>query len=242
VPLTSEDLADAEWLRLLVLGYPKCGKSTTILLTCEKPVYVINCDTESGLHPARRLGAKFIYDRVMTLAEMEKAIATARGLVKTGEAKTVLLDALNYHARHILSQLKEKWLTKNGDEDGRKYWPDYTTRLLNTVERLCDLDCHFIATSHYLQVSEEMGSQIPKSGEGVIPLIEGSVRNQISGIFDDVVFMETRGNTREFVLKTGGKFGPGGRTMAGVDVCDADVGAYWKLCRGASPVEEKKEQ
>lgn len=233
--LSQDDLTKCDYLRLLVLGYPKSGKSTTILLTCETPVHVINCDAKSGLQPARRLGCKFTYERVNGpdyLSQMETAIANCRRMVKGGEVKTVLLDGLNYHARHILGQLKEWSASRNksGESDGRAYWPEYNTRLMNAVERLVDLDCHFIATSHYSQTGPEIEGQAKKSGDGVVPLIEGNVRLQIAGLFDDTIFMERTGDDRIFVLKTGGKFGPGGRNLSGVETCPADVTEYWKLC------------
>jgi hypothetical protein len=101
-------------------------------------------------------------------------------------------------------------------------------------------------------VSKEIDGQIQKTGEGIVPLIQGSARNQIAGMFDDTVFFQRRvgpdpktGKTveiREFLLKDGGKFGPGGRSQDAVDVCPADLRQLWALYQEANEPEEPKKK
>lgn len=234
MPQSQDALERAEFLRLLLLGFPKTGKTTTAILTSPGPIYVINCDQESSLLPARRLGAKFEWDYVRKLADMENAIRCAQMGVQKGKYKTVILDTLTSFARRAREEFEVLSKSAAGEPDGRKYWDWLSKRLLNTCDRLLDLHCHVIVIAHYTEVSKEIDGQLQKTGEGIVPLIQGSARNQISGMFDDVVFFQKNQGKREFLLKDGGKFGPGGRSQDTVDVIEADITELWKLFREAA--------
>lgn len=234
MPQSEEALSKAEFLRTLILGYPKTGKSTSVLLTCEKPVYVVNCDQESSLLPARRLGAKFEWDYVATPQQMESAILTARNGVKAGKYRTVVLDTITNYARHARDYFEEASRTKSGEADGRRFWDALAKNLLNVCDRFLSLRAHVLVLGHYAEVSAEIEGQIRKTGDGVVPLIQGAARNQLPGLFDDVIFFEKKQGKRYFVLQTGGRFGPGTRSLNDdIETCDADIGVLWNLMRDA---------
>lgn len=237
MPQSEDALSKAEFLRTLILGFPKTGKSTSCLLTCEKPVYIINCDQESSLLPARRLGAKFEWDYVDTPAKMESAILSARNGVKAGKYRTVILDTVTNYARHARDHFEQASRSNGGqgEPDGRRYWDALAKNLLNVCDRLLSLRAHVIVIGHYAEVSAEMEGQIRKTGEGIVPLIQGSARNQLPGLFDDVIFFEKKNGKRMFVCQTGGRFGPGTRSLNDdIETCEADVGVLWDLMREAN--------
>ena len=234
MPYTADDLDASEFLKILLLGYPKTGKSTTALITCEKPVYVINCDQKSSLTPAKRRGIKFDWDLVRSISDLDRALLYAEKSVNAGKYKTVMLDTITNMSRRMKLELENRTKNARGESDGRRFWEPLGSKILETADRLVDLDCHVIATGHYSETSGEIDGQLKKSGEGVVPLIPGSARMQLSGIFDDVVFFEKRGDKREFTLKTGGKFGPGGRSLDDVDAVDADIQGLWRLFQEAN--------
>jgi AAA domain len=205
-------------LRLLVLGPPKIGKSVAVVGTCPQPSYVINCDQDDSLdhvqqhHPS----ARFAQERspVHSIDDMERALQTARRLVKEGSVKTVILDTLSGFSQYLIKECEEL------NPDGRKYYPAYTNYIVNVCSRICEIPAHVIVTSHYIETSSEESAEAAKTGPGLVPLLEtrGS-KARVGGQFSDVVFFEySRKLGRIFVTDMQGVWGPGCRNIHGKKV------------------------
>ncbi len=231
MPLKAEDVVKSPYLRLLIMGAPKVGKTTTTLMTCEHPAYVINCDDESSLVPAARKTKEFSYDNVIggdALQRLEGAIAEARKGVKEGRYKTIVWDTISSFAMRIEQILADATDTGKGP-DGRRFWPEYEKRLRNAVDRLFTLKAHVIVLSHYIDVGGEVNeNQLAKTGPGIVPLLGGKARGTIPSLFQDVLFLEKKKEGRVFITSISGVWGPGCRSLPDVTVVPADIMGFWK--------------
>lgn len=237
----SSELSAQEYMRLLILGPPKVGKTYTTLLTCHKPAVVICTDGIASLGPASRAG-KFDYENVDALDhrlpnQMEGALRNITAGVKEGRYKTVILDTLSTYARHLASICEDATRkSPDGPSDGRRFWPDYTKKLLSVIDRLVLLPAHVIVLSHHQHVGGAIDGQTPKSGPGIVPGIPGSPRESVPAVMNDVVFFEKRPNgDRVFVTSMSGVFGPGCRSLQGVEEIPADIREFWKRAHPEKP-------
>jgi hypothetical protein len=233
MPFSASEVESSSYLRLLVLGGPKVGKTRTVIQSAPGPSYVINCDDQFSLKPAAVVRSDFVWDLVTgedatIFQKMENAIGEARRGVKEGKYKTVVWDTLTYYAQRIELVLAGATDTGKGP-DGRRYWPEYEKRLRNVVDRLFSLKAHIIVTAHYIDVKgAAIDNQLEKSGEGIVPLLGGKARATLPAMFQDVVFLEKKGGRRVFTCSSDGIWGPGCRNLEGVSQVDADIGVLWK--------------
>lgn len=231
MPINASECTKSPYLRLLVMAAPKAGKTTTTLMTCEKPAYVINCDDESSLIPAARKTKDFVYDNVMgpnALQAFEGALKEAREGVKAGRYKTVVWDTMTSHALRAEQIYLDSTDTGKGP-DGRRAWPMYEKHLRAAVERLFTLKAHVVILAHYIDVGgSETDAQLAKSGPGIVPLLGGKARATIPSLVSDIVFLEKTKEGRVFRCSIDGVFGPGCRSLSGVDTLPADVMGFWK--------------
>ena len=234
-------------LRMLVMGPGKVGKTSAVLLTAPRPIYIINSDQDDALDPAtelcleRKVPLKFKQSIVQSDKKMDAAIMTAKELVKTEGVKTVVWDTMTNFSKYLLEQCKKATLTKDLKEDGRKFWPLYHSRLESIVDRLFMIQAHIIVVSHFEEnvASEDVPEgSTPKTGEGIVPMLGGKSRKRIGGMFSDVVFVEkkaakeikeTGNEDRIFVTDMEGVWGPGCRSLPGVKSIPADIGAFLKM-------------
>lgn len=244
MPLNANDIEENDYLRLLVMGAPKSGKSVSVLRTCEKPAYVINCDDKLALKGALQFTDEFDYDLVTDLGsgildQMESAIAYARkhtkALGKDGKPnpdrkyKTIIWDTMSFYARHIEQVFLDSTDSGKGP-DGRRAWPQYKKNLINVVERLFMCEAHVIVLSHYLEAGgASVDGQVDKEGPGIIPMLGGQARREVPGLFQDVVFLEKqKDGERVFTTNIDGVWGPGCRSLKGYNSVPADVMGLWE--------------
>jgi AAA domain len=238
-PVPAGSSTRKRFLRMLILGPAKVGKSVAAVCTSPGPVYVINCDNEDALDPAERRTKNFSSNLVYSPDDMEAALKVARKQVADGKAKTIVVDTLsNYAAR-----LEEACLLASGGgnmekADGRRAYQNYEARLRNTVERLFKLEAHVIVCSHYLEIPGKLDTQMEKFGDGIAPLLAGKARGTIPGLFNDVVFLFVRKGVRYFGTAPTGAFGVGCRTLDGYEEVPANVEEFWKL--KSAPLPNKK--
>lgn len=226
MPRLASEVEKSPYLRLMVLGSPKAGKTVACVSTAPGPVYVINSDDPSALRPAGRYTQDFEWDFVRTAAEMEAALLTARKGVKEGKYRSVIWDTISNYAMRLEQELADASAEGNKGPDGRRYWPEYEKRLRNTCERLFHLKAHVVVISHYIDVGGEPNeNQLSKAGPGIVPLLGGKARSTIPALFQDVVFFENRKGERVFVTSSEGVWGPGCRSLESndVDVIPADL-------------------
>ena len=234
MPINASDCAKAAYLRLLVMAPPKAGKTTTTLMTCEKPAYVINCDDDHSLIPAARKTTDFVYDNVFApdpMTSLNKAIKEAADGVKAGRYKTIILDTISVLSRRLMAQLEAPALEMGKQPDGRKTYPEHENRLIGAVERLFRLKAHVIVLSHFIEVGGEAEGQLAKTGAGIAPLLAGKARATIPALFQDVVFLEKKKDkSRVFITSIDGVWGPGCRSLSATEV-PADIMGFWKLAQ-----------
>lgn len=230
MPHKASEIVASRYMRLLVMGGPKAGKTHTVIATAPGPIYVINSDDKYGLTPAARV-ADFEWDLALgnSPQEIETCIVNARKGVKEGRYKTIVWDTLTKYAARIEEVYANATLNAKGDTDGRRYWPLYKKHLHSIIDRLFSLNAHVIVNAHYIESSSVLiDGQTGKSGTGIVPLLGGSARATIPAEFNDVVFLEKKPKGRFFVASAEGVFGPGCRSLPGVNEVEADVGKLWE--------------
>lgn len=242
MPNPSTAVEASSFLRLLVLGGPKVGKTHTVIASCEKPCYVINSDDKFSLKPAARV-CDFTWDLALgsDVQAIESCIHEARVGVKEGRYKTIVWDTLTKYAGRVEDVYAAASANSKGEPDGRRYWQQYRKHLHNVIDRLFALKAHVIVNAHYIENPGALiEGQVNKAGDGVVPMLGGQARTTIPAEFQDIVFLEKRAGKRFFVTSSDGVFGPGCRSLPGMQSCDADIGELWKLMNGKTPLAETK--
>lgn len=232
MPIDSKDLVGSSYLRLLVMGPPKVGKSTTCIGSAPPGgVYVINSDDKYSLRPATKV-REFQCDHVLgnELQGIENALKEARTGVKEARYQTIVWDTITKYAGRVEDVFANATIGAKGEPDGRRYWPAYKKHLHGIIDRLFALKAHVIVTAHYIEQSGVMiDGQIAKQGNGIVPALGGTARASIPAEFQDVVFLEMRpGGKRVFVTSSDGVFGPGCRSLPGVQSVDANIATLWE--------------
>jgi hypothetical protein len=239
MPISSRDLEEEPFLRLLMLGVPKLGKTAAAIATAPGPVYVLLCEATSALKGAKRLNDKpFDYDMITSWESMERGIKEAREGAKAGKYKTIVVDPFSNFAHHI-----EKILRESTDNDARRWSPEYNNRLDHIIEQLFRIPAHVIVISHYIDTGGGVDGE-EKVGEGRLPLLAGKARQLIAAKFNDVIWMDFMNkppkdggeapwldepyNGRVFVTGPQGAWGPGCRSLHGTRILPADIGLLLK--------------
>src|ERR1700682_2874200 len=118
MPISAADLFAGprdNYLRMLLLGPAKCGKSTSAIATSPGPRYVICCDNrDTAMRGAWRRTKDFDVEMVRCAsgsgptanhhawADMSLALKNARdGTVKEKKYKTIVLDTLSEFATNV---------------------------------------------------------------------------------------------------------------------------------------------
>src|ERR1017187_2463653 len=127
MPFSAADVESSAYLRLLVLGGPKVGKTRTVIDTASAAFgegYAINCDDQFSLKPAAAVTNKFQWDPVYSgdlFAQMEKAIKEARDGVRENRYKWILWDTITYYAQRIETIILDSTDTGKGPDGRRAY-------------------------------------------------------------------------------------------------------------------------
>jgi hypothetical protein len=253
MPHAASALERETYLRVLLMGAAKCGKTTTAidsLVRAFGPGYVLVCGDKSGLEPAVRRTKKFEWDLIRDENDMETALKEARRGVKEGKYKWIVNDDFSLYASWLEGALRDASAVANKSKqpDGRRYWPEYKSRLLNIVRRSLDINAHAVFITHFIEQSGEITdpetgvTQRPKSGIGIVPMIGGSAREELPALFKDVIFMEkaARGDERVFKINPQGVWGPGCRSVDGTRDIPADFGEFMKAMSSPAPRERKE--
>lgn len=250
MPQDAGSLEKESYLRALVLGFAKVGKSTTCISSLSAAFgmgYVICCGDKSGMAPAARRTKKFVFDIVRDEEDMEACIKEARRGVKEAGHKWIFVDDFSLYCSFLEGALRAASAAKNksGEPDGRRWSPEFKTRVLNIAGRLFDIKAHVVFASHYIEQSGEIEDketgtrQRAKSGLGIIPMIYGSAREELPARFQDVLFLEKiaekgKEDRRVFQVNPVGVWGPGSRSADGTHTIDADFGVFWKLAQATA--------
>ncbi len=239
MPLSSKEVETSAYLRLFVMGAPKCGKTHTCIESASRAlggVYVINSDDQNSLISASRV-SEFQWDLALGKDpnDIEAAIREARTGVKEGRYKVIVWDTISRYSDRVQNAYLDATNNAAGEPDGRRAWPRYKKHLEGIIDRLFTLKAHVIVLSHFVEASASViDGQVKKAGEGVVPGLAGGARTSIPAMFQDIVFLEKRAGKRYFVTASEGVFGPGCRSIPGqVDHVEADIGVLWKAMGGS---------
>jgi hypothetical protein len=239
---------EGDWLRMLLMGDAKVGKTFTTLKTALQPIFIINCDQKSALRGAIRhkLPGWEATEPVHSVDDMNKALKMARYLIAEEGVKTVIWDTLTVYAKHLLKEKKSKAVNNYGAVDTRKAWGEFGDTLLDYVDRFVSLPAHVIVNAHFVDEHEDLVDDDGnpdnvakrKATRGKVPLIQGRAKKLITAEFDDIVVMEKRTGGRVFVTSDEGVYGPGGRS---VDVSEmpASVKGFMREAGMLPPLKKK---
>ncbi|MDE2022237.1 MAG: AAA family ATPase [Patescibacteria group bacterium] len=232
MPQEASALEQEAFDRVLILGEPHIGKSTSVVASAAESFgtgYVINCGKKMGLVAAGRRSTKFKWDLVRDENQMEDAIKEARRGAKEGAYKWIVLDDFNLYASWLECALEDETRNAKGEPDGRHFWREYRKRLVNILVRCFDMRAHFYCITHYMETGGGLiKGQIEKAGYGVAPMFAGAARKEIPGMFADVVMMGLApkdASARRFFINPVGVYGPSCLSAPGTHEIDADVGA-----------------
>jgi AAA domain len=231
MPRPSSEVEATSYLRLLVLGRPKDGKTCTVLKSAPGFTYVINSDDRYSLRPVLEFTDEFEFDLALgdNLRDIEKCIAAARDGVKSGKYQTVVWDTITKYCWRAEDVFAAASANGKGEPDGRRYWPAFRKHIHNIIGRLFALEAHVIVNAHHIDVKgAEIDNQLDKSGDGIAPMLGGQLRVTVPAEFQDVVFLEKKGEARSFITSSTGVWGPGCRNLPGVSSVAADVSKLWE--------------
>lgn len=231
MPRKASDIEACSYLRLLVLGSPKVGKSTTILKSAIGTSYVINSDDEFSLRPATQFTDDFDYDLVFgtNTQDIEKAIHCAKEGVKEGRYQTIIWDTITKYCWRVEDVFAKATENNAGEPDGRRYHPMMRKHVMNIIDRLFLLPAHVIVNAHWADVGGALiGEQLDKNGKGIAPMLPGQLRTHVPAAFQDVIFLEKQGENRIFQTSADGVWGPGTRNLPGVKNLPADISLLWE--------------
>lgn len=239
MPESASSIERESHLRVLLMGRAKIGKTCTIisLVAAFGHGYVICCGDKNGMKQASARTKKFDFDVIRDEHQMEGAIKEARRGVKERQYNWVLVDDYSLYASWLELELRDASArsNKSNEPDGRRYWPEYKSRILNIPRRLFDLKTHIIFCTHYVEATQEIDGQRAKSGVGIVPMIGGSAREELPAIFQDVLFMDRKNGKRVFMVNPEGVWGPGCRSTDETREIAADWGDFFKLAQGKLP-------
>lgn len=231
MPRPASDIESSSFMRLLVLGSPKSGKTTTILKSAIGTSYVINSDDEFSLRPALQFTDDFEYDVALgdKLPEIEKCIHYAKEGAKEGKYQTIFWDSITkycWRAEEVFAKATENGA---GEADGRRYHPKFRKHVMNILDRLFAIPAHVIVSAHWADVGgAAIGDQLDKDGDGIAPMLPGQLRVHVPAAFQDVVFLEKKGDVRSFITSSSGVWGPGCRNLPGYGSVSADISLLWE--------------
>lgn len=229
MPLSARELEKDSFLRVLLLGPAKVGKSSMVIASSPPPVRVLLCESDSALtHAVRIAGSNFTFERIKDWNTMSAAIQEARKDAEASKLKTLIVDPLSDFATVLEEQCLK--MTDNGKgPDGRRAYPEYNRRMRHLLEQLFRVPAHLIVVSHYIDTGggevqpDGGGEATPRTGEGIVPLLPGKARALVAAKFPDVVWMDYVKGERILVTGPRGAWGPGCRSLSETKILPADV-------------------
>lgn len=242
MPVPASELENDPFLRMLIMGVPKLGRTTHAVATAPAPVRVLLCEADSALRGAKQETDQFEFERIRPDANghiwtrMINAIVLAKNAAKEGQIKTLVVDPLSFFAHKLMAEIEKATETSAGNVDGRKAHPEFTKRIIHCVDLLLTVPCHVVVVTHHMETGGDDNAERPKTGRGIVPLMPNmATRTAIAAMFYDIVWFDLAGkdtppesqhNGRVFVTGPEGAWGTGCRSRKGNFVLPAHVGKF----------------
>jgi AAA domain-containing protein len=245
MPIPADSLEHDQFLRMLLMGIPKGGKSSHAIATAPSPVRVLLCESDSALIGAKRESNKFDFERVSGFGSMTKFIVEAKRDAKEGKIKSLVVDPLNMFADTLFEECLAASKSDAGNEDGRKAHPEFTRRIKHVINLLMTIPAHLVVVSHYMEVGGGDDNDKPKYGRGICPLMPNMAsRTAVAAMFYDVVWFDqakatepNHYNNRIFVTGPDGAWGVGCRSLSKNEILPAHIGKFIERMREVSKTE-----
>lgn len=217
---TAKDIASDGYLKMLLMGPPKGGKSSTVATTAPKPIFILNGDGKDGLHYASTLpGAEFESGDVNTLDDLGRTASWLLKRVDAGEIRTVVIDTLTL----LQSRIVDNFAEANGGVD-LQGWGELFTKIKSVIQAFIDAPCHFIIVGH--AVNTDGGS----GGHGTMPAIAGKLGTILPAMIHEWVWLDVDPKkkpeeARTFLVGPQGNWMHGCRHAKRTVAIEADIGA-----------------
>ncbi len=173
--VTSQELKEEEFARILVLGGAKTGKTSCLVPTAPKPCLVINCDGPGATGPAARRDGDFVQLDANTRNSWKRACENAVKIANEGKVRTIIVDTFTYLADAIVEEASLQL-------DGYDLWREVGIYLQKGIRLLKHAAAHVIVVCHLDPEEDEIA--------GLTPLIPGKTRKWIPGALSDIVMFE----------------------------------------------------
>lgn len=173
--MSSKEVADESYARVLLLGAAKIGKTSCLLETCPRPL-IINADGIGATQFAASGGADFLEIYARNVAEWNKARQVARQLVADNQIDTIIVDSYSLLSEKLIADLKET------TADKRAAYGELRDLLLGGYEKLAQLQAHLFVVCHLSPQWEGVA--------GILPLIQGSAKEVLGAMVADWVLFD----------------------------------------------------
>lgn len=178
--MTTAEIQDDEFARVLLLGLPKTGKTTMVVSTAPGPVLHINCDGRTASAYARNhKGATPLEISVTSPETWKKGVENACKLACAGGCRTIALDSVSLLADMLVDKLGIK-------HTGHELWREVQALLVNGIRKLATVPAHLFVIAHYAPPQKDD----EPSTAGVLPLIGGASKHKIPALLNDWVMFD----------------------------------------------------
>ena len=221
--ITSQDVQDSAYARILLLGSGGTGKTTSVLTSAPGPIVHLNFDGESATKEAARQGAEYRTIDVPVVG-IRKAWPKLRAAVtqaaNAGQIKTLVIDSVTMLADNLFDEID---LTETGFDR----FNALSAELIPPIKRLFTLPCHVFVIGH---LSAPFKKDDPEA-EGIVPVIQGKAKTILPLLTPDRVlfdYVNGRKPERCFLLGPQGNWSYGCRRATRNRVIPANVGTLFE--------------
>lgn len=228
---SAEDVQKLDFMRVLMQGPTKAGKTTVAATTCIGRPYIINSDDEGALSPVERRTDAFDWEYAPGTdnQRIEMCLMEASKNVKEGRTGTVIWDTITEYSRRSVDYFEENTKKSQG-----AFWYDHRRHIQSIIDRLLRLKAHVIIIAHYREESEP-GATPKKKIQ-----LPGQLAETVRTMIPNCIFLDKKAGKRIFVTSTDGVYGPGCRNLEGVESCEADISKLWAMMRETDKKEGNK--
>jgi len=212
--------------RILLVSWPKSGKTVCAVTTSPGPRYVINTDGEGGLDPVMLFGCEdWEAEDIKSSADFPRALLYLKQNIT--KFKTVVFDNLSTYALIVEDEVR-----KELRDDPRVIYPEITRRVLRVVRELIALPLHVVITSQ-----TKPDQQANSGAFDHLLSLSGNATISIPMLMQDWIWLEvhideaTGRVDRRFFLSPQGTWKKAVRSLKDVAYMEANISEFLNMCR-----------